>query len=128
MIIRPEAVPKGNDPSIGQYCYFAVDDLEAPLHLAVSITGDERAGYDIVIRFLHQSEFDYPHDYSRVTASKPLHYDVSSRSSAYEHLVDSMAQFDRDFVIDLNDAVIRAGVNPFKKKTLDAFADYVSSR
>ena len=128
MIIRPEAAPKSDDPSVGRYCYFVVDGLEAPLHLAVSITGDERTGYDIVIRFLHQPEIDYPYGYSHVTASKPLHYDVPSRSSAYEHLVNSMDQFDRDFVIDLNNAVIKAGVNPFDQETLDAFVDYVSSR
>ena len=120
-----EEAPKGEG---AQYRYIKVDGLHAPLHLAVSITGDDRTGYDVIVRFLHQSEYDATRYTSFMSKTRPLHYASGSPSVIFARLLDTLNKADYHFANELDKGVMLAGVNPFKEETLDAFADYVSSR
>lgn len=127
MIVTSEKAPEGKGGAFGgQYRYFKVLGLHAPLHLAVSITGDEHTGYDAIVQFLHQAEYDYPRDYSLLAATRPLHYASSSPSDVCTSLLETLNTADAHFVESLDKDVMLAGVNPFGQEALDAFADYVN--
>lgn len=136
MMISPSAdAPVDELIPVDRFVYFAVTGLRAPLYLAVSIDGDEKTGYDVVFRFLQKAQYDArptPASWSKLAASKALHYDVVNLSDVYSSLVETLGEADESLAKHLEEAVERAGINPYLEEDkekysahLDAVADFV---